>query len=174
MPARAILHALDAPPGARILDYGTGTGRYAIYVATERPDTTVTAFDVQERMLETARERAAERGLANLAVAGPDPTSLPAGAFDRILAINVLHEIGDQDLRAWPALLAPDGFVLVVDWDAAVEREIGPPPDHAHSTSEALARLRQCGLRAQALHTGEFPYHYVLRATPAQPAGGLT
>ena len=48
-----------APPGARVADFGTGSGAIAIALARTRGDLQVTAIDVSPEALEVARENAA-------------------------------------------------------------------------------------------------------------------
>jgi len=56
----------------------------------------------------------------------------------------------------------PGGRIVVVDWNAAIERPVGPPRDHVYLATEARSRLERLGLRV----TEEAPleYHYVLTA----------
>jgi len=63
------------------------------------------------------------------------------------------------------ALLKPGGSVLVIDWNAGVERPVGPPRDHVYTIAEAPERLERVGLRI----AGErmFKYHYALIARGA-------
>jgi release factor glutamine methyltransferase len=55
--------ALDLPPGARVVDVGTGSGAVALALKDERPDLAVTATDVSEDALAVARANAARLGL---------------------------------------------------------------------------------------------------------------
>lgn len=167
LPTQALLQMLELDGTLRVLDYGAGTGRYAIAIAQHAPDSRVTAFDIQEPMLDIVRSRAHERHLENLAAAGPSPDALHAGSFDRVLGVHLLHEIDDEHLLHVRDLLAKDGFTLLVDWERDVERDAGPPADHVHTVHEALSRLRRCGFSAEVLESAAFPYHYAIRARRA-------
>ena len=76
--------------------------------------------------------------------------------------MNVLHELGDAALRGMSRLLKPQGSLLIVDWNSAVDRPIGPPKDHTHTPDEALTRLGKAGFEAISLEP--LRYHFVLRA----------
>jgi release factor glutamine methyltransferase len=51
------------PPGARLLDMGTGSGAIAVAVAHSRPDAVVTALDASAPALEVARGNAVRHGV---------------------------------------------------------------------------------------------------------------
>ena len=72
----------------------------------------------------------------------------------------MLYEIDNDALRGLASLLAPDGVVLVVDWDATIDRPTGPPAEHAHSPSEAAERVAHNGLRCVERSDPRFPYHF--------------
>jgi release factor glutamine methyltransferase len=55
--------ALALPPGARVLDVGTGSGAIALALKQERPDLDVSASDRSADALELARANAARLGL---------------------------------------------------------------------------------------------------------------
>jgi SAM-dependent methyltransferase len=164
LPSNAVVALLRPRGGERILDYGTGTARYAIALARRHPEAEVVAYDVSEEMLALARTRVRDAGLQNVAVAGPESGELHPRWFDRILAMNVLHEIGMEDLRRLGTLLRIGGFALVIDWDATVARDVGPPAEHVYSPGEALERLREAGFTVETVAEPAFPYHYVVRA----------
>ena len=63
------------------------------------------------------------------------------------------------------ALLKPSGTVLVVDWNAGVERPVGPPRDHVYTAAEARERMERMGLRIEGERI--FKYHYSLAARGA-------
>lgn len=168
IPTPALIELLDAPPGARVLDFGTGTGRYGLALAQARPDLRVVAYDVQPEMLEIVRRRVADSGIENFAVSSWAEAQHDA-PYDRILALNVLHEIDDATLRSLASLLTLEGNVLIVDWDATIDRPTGPPAEHAHSPDEAQDRLADTGLTlVERIGDARFPYHFILRAGKAR------
>ena len=78
----------------RIIDVGTGTGRVALVLA--RRGAHVTAVDASAEMLETARRRAAEEGLA-VSFDRDDAHALhfPSRAFDHAVSLRVLMHAPD-------------------------------------------------------------------------------
>jgi cyclopropane fatty-acyl-phospholipid synthase-like methyltransferase len=99
LPTAAIVELLDVPSGSRVLDFATGTGCYGVAFARARPDVCVVAYDVQPEMLDIVRRRAAELCLENFSAASWEETQARA-PYDRIFAMNVLHEIDDATLRS--------------------------------------------------------------------------
>jgi len=125
----------------------------------------VIALDEQQLMLDLLLAKAAAKTLGNLRSVHTAEIARLRGTADRVLALNVLHEVGDEPLRTMAALLKPGGCVLVIDWNADVERPVGPPRDHVYTAAEARERLERVGLRI----AGErmFKYHYALIACGA-------
>jgi ubiquinone/menaquinone biosynthesis C-methylase UbiE len=161
LPDRIFAH-LDPPQGGLVVDFGAGTGTFSIELAQRRPDLKVIALDQQPEMLELLEAKPAAQQLSNIRPMLADEIDSVEGAADRILAMNVLHELGDAALRGMSRLLKPQGSLLIVDWNSAVDRPIGPPKDHTHTPDEALARLGKAGFEAISLEP--LRYHFVLRA----------
>jgi SAM-dependent methyltransferase len=100
------LVARYAPPGARILDVGCGTGATTLGLRRFGP---IFGLDVGEHALRVARAR-------GLAVARASAERLPArpGAFDLVVALDVLEHLEDDVAAAREILgaLRPGGCLL--------------------------------------------------------------
>ncbi len=151
-----VLALLDIPAGGVVVDFGAGTGLYTVEIAERRPDAQVIALDEQPTMLERirAKPRASRR---NIEVRLPDVIPARAGTVDRVLGLNVLHELDDEDFRAIASLLRPDGVAVLIDWNPGVERPRGPDAKHLYDTDDARALLERFGF--DVTPAGDFPYH---------------
>ncbi|WP_121821264.1 class I SAM-dependent methyltransferase [Halostella salina] len=116
----------DAPAGGVALDLGCGNGRHAELLA-ERADRVVGA-DVSSGLLETARDRAAERGFA-VDLLQCDAAALPLATDAVAVAVYVatLHHLPTREARVasldeLARVLAPDGVALVSVWSTAHDR----------------------------------------------------
>ena len=165
LPPEILIELLDAPARARVVDFGTGTGTIALELARRRPDLEVIALDEQPQMLELLKAKPAARELHNLKPVLSGEMAL-ANSAQRVLAINVLHELGDEALEDLAKMLTADGLALIADWNSEVDRPVGPPRDHVYSPAEACRRLEAVGLRVS--DRPPLRYHYVFVA--ARPA----
>jgi SAM-dependent methyltransferase len=166
LPSHQLVALLDLHGGEAVVDYGAGTGRLSRAVADALTGGQVIAVDESPEMVEhldgnlAAHERARAQHIAD------NHVPLPDHSVDRVLAVNLLHEVrGESALAEMRRLLAPGGFVLVVDWERGRERDSGPPDKLLYSADEAAEELRGAGLSAEILDTG-LPFHFVLKATP--------
>ena len=162
VPPERLLDELALRPSATLVDFGAGTGLYAIALAQRRPDLRILALDEQPAMLEHLRAAIARGGVPNVEPIGPGELGAVRERAGGVLALNVLHELGDAALADLKRLLAPGGRVLFVDWNAAVERPVGPPRDHVYDPDEAARRLEAAGFAVDAREP--LPYHFVLVA----------
>jgi SAM-dependent methyltransferase len=164
LPPNDIAALLDAPDSGVVVDFGAGTGTFAIELARRRPDLKVIALDEQAGMLELLRAKPAVTQLGNIQPLLASEIDSIKGTADRVFAINVLHEVGDEALLEMSHLLKPQGTLLIIDWDGSRDRPIGPPKGHTHTPAEARARLEKAGLEVKTLES--LPYHFVLLAHP--------
>ncbi|HVA38690.1 MAG TPA: class I SAM-dependent methyltransferase [Candidatus Dormibacteraeota bacterium] len=164
LPVEDVLELLDAPRDACVIDFGTGTGVYAIAIARARSDLRIVALDEQPEMLALLRAKPDAARLGNLEPVGPEAVATLRGCAQRILAINVLHELGDDALHHVGELLAPAGRAVFIDWNADADRPVGPPSDHVYAPVEARARLEANGFRVASAER-LFAYHFALVAT---------
>jgi 2-polyprenyl-3-methyl-5-hydroxy-6-metoxy-1,4-benzoquinol methylase len=102
--------------GSRILDLGCGAGLLATDLA-ER-GYVVAGIDTSERMLDLARERAAERGLEDrveFATGDAHRTAFADGSFQLVVALGVIPYLHTPSvaLREMARVLVDDGRILV-------------------------------------------------------------
>ncbi|BAE52424.1 SAM-dependent methyltransferase [Paramagnetospirillum magneticum AMB-1] len=157
-----------APPGARILDLGAGTGLLSALVAERRPDVRLVLTDLAEDMLERARERFA---------AHPVPVEFRVmnhldlaeeGAYDVVMSALSIHHLEDEGKRAVYAAMAravrPGGAVVNADqvagdtaemearywshWHEAIQRA-GLPVDEIAAAIERQTLDRRTPLAPQ-------------------------
>ena len=112
----AAVLAAGLPPGASIVDLGTGSGAIAATVSCERPDLQVTATDASEGALDVAKHNASELGCASRIEFLRGSWYAPIGTrrFDAIvsnppyIARGDVH-LGRGDLRFEPDAALCDG-----------------------------------------------------------------
>lgn len=114
------LQLLEAflPPSKkqRILDVGTGTGFFALLLASLGHD--VTGVDISPKMLDVARQNAAV-SRSDIAFEEVDIHALPfeRHAFDAVVSRHVLWTLADpvRAISSWSRVTRPGGIVLAVD-----------------------------------------------------------
>lgn len=150
---------VDAPPNATVLDFGAGTGAYALPFAQARPDCTVLALDTAPEMLAFLR---AKPGAERVRSGGAELLDAMRGRIARIVAINVLHELEDEHLRALRDAAAPNARLVMIDWNPEVERPGGPANEHLLTPADAARYLTS--LRWTVERTELLPHQYAIVA----------
>jgi SAM-dependent methyltransferase len=112
-----------APPEARIVDLGAGTGTGTVALARQLPDAHVVAVDMAEPMLEHLRHRAEALGLADrvrTVAADLDADWPDLRPADLVWASASLHHMADPSraLRQVLALLPPGGLLALTELDS--------------------------------------------------------
>ena len=139
MPDRVIA-ALALKPDQSVADIGAGTGYFSMRLAKAVPGGTVYAVDIEPKMVEHLKTRAAGEKLTNvtpvLASATSPNLSTPV---DLILVVDTYHHIGDRPayFRSLRSRLTPGGRIAIVDF-----RKDAPegPPAHFRFTPEQIKK----------------------------------
>jgi len=132
---KAAVAAVNAAPGANVLEVGVGTGlALPLYAAEKR----VTGIDLSAEMLVEARQRAVDLGLRNidaLLEMDAQKTSFADGQFDIAVAMFVASVVPDAKalVAELKRVVKPGGTILFVNHFAAergpvwwVERALAP------------------------------------------------
>src|SRR5579872_6038562 len=105
---------IRAAPGDRILDIGCGTAEILEYL----PEVDYVGFDLNARYIESARRRHAGRGTF-FDGSVKDAAAGEIGAFDKVLALGILHHLDDTEVRDLFGLaksrLKPGGCLITFD-----------------------------------------------------------
>jgi ubiquinone/menaquinone biosynthesis C-methylase UbiE len=168
LPNSRIVELLGLQGDETVVDYGAGSGVMTVEMARALGDGVVYAVEESPRMAELLRQRLGDSGANNVRSLEiqDNQVPLPDGTADRVLAVNLLHEVvGETALAEMLRLLAPDGSALFVDWRADVERDEGPPAEVTFDLSGAQNVLEEAGFTAEPVAEGEFPYHFAFTAT---------
>ncbi|TDD34085.1 methyltransferase domain-containing protein [Actinomadura sp. KC06] len=165
------LRRADVPPGARLLELGTGTG--AVAVAAARVGCEVVAVDVSARAVLAARLNARVRGLPVRVLHGDLFAPVAGEVFDVIVA-NPPYVPGDTDpasargrARTWEA--GPTGRAVLDKICQAAPRHLSPSGTLlvVHSAlsgvAATLVALRRAGMRAQVVARQREPFGPVMR-----------
>lgn len=156
-------------PATRVLEVGCGTGSTAVLHAPHVQH--LHATDFSDRMIEIARQRAAEARLENMSfeVAPLEEIRGDGQRFDVILALNVLHLVRDVDvaLTRLVPLLAPGGALVAstacirdslpaMRFVLPAARAIGLVPNvNIFTEAEFTAALAQAGLEIEQRYQPE-------------------
>jgi ubiquinone/menaquinone biosynthesis C-methylase UbiE len=164
LPDVLLVDLLELSGVETVLDYGAGTGRVTVAAARRLPGGRVIAVDESPEMVERLRTRTAQCANVEVMEIAENRVALPDASIDRIMAVNLLHEVrGETALTEMFRLLKPGGSLLVVDWDRERPSDPGPPAEHRYSTTEARQDLAAGGFRPEPVDAA-LPYHFALRA----------
>lgn len=136
--SEAVVEGVGAEAGTKLLDVATGTGNAAVIAAEAGAD--VTGVDITPKLLDTARERAAEAGLEIEFLEG-DAQELPFDdrSFDRVTSVFGAMFAPDQPLTASELVRVcrPGGKIANAAWTPeslvgrsfiAMAKHLPPPP----------------------------------------------
>jgi SAM-dependent methyltransferase len=103
--------------GGRVADVGCGHGVTTILMAQAFPNSQFVGIDYHDASIETAREHAAQAGVANASFEVADATSYQGSGYDLIAFFDCLHDMANPSGAARHArqALDPDGHCMLVE-----------------------------------------------------------
>ena len=166
-----VLKAVGANAGMAAIDLCCGDGWFTLPLA--RIAREVTALDIDPQMLDVARQRLAESGVANVRFVAADAYQLPdivPAAVDFVFMANAFHGVPDP-VRLASAVrlsLGRDGAFAIVNWHQRPREETtvlgeprGPSSELRLSPKQTIGSVTAGGLKL--LRQVEVPpYHYAV------------
>jgi len=165
----AVLAKVGVKPGMDVVDLCSGDGWFTLQLA--KVARTVVSIDIDGKLLETARVRLDEAGVANC-------TFVEANAFDLAKAVskpadhvflaNAFHGVPDQPrlAKAIREVLRPGGFLAIVNWHAHPREETqvlgeprGPATELRMTPEATVSAVRPSGMEPMEI-VDIPPYHY--------------
>lgn len=146
-----VLKEFGIREGMTVLDVGTGTGFYLPFLSELVGDKgKVFAIDIQEEMLEKAKEKVKEHELKNVEVLKSEENSipLPDASVDFVFMAFSFHELEDPKtfVEELKRVAKPFSYLAVIEWKKE-ERDKGPPPEEVLSEWEIGLILDDTGVR---------------------------
>jgi ubiquinone/menaquinone biosynthesis C-methylase UbiE len=127
---KIVAEQLRLPPDSRFLEIGCGSGTTAVALAQQ--GFSVTALDIAEGMLASARQLAIQAGVGSrvdLGLGDAHNLRFPDNSFSAVLAIGVLPWLPSvsEPLREMTRVLRPGGYLITtVDNRGRLDRLIDP------------------------------------------------
>ncbi len=156
----ALLALTEGRTFERHVDVGTGTGRM-LEIFSDQADEGM-GVDLSRDMLNVARAKLSEAGLATRFVRQADASALPLedGAVDLVTVHQVLHYLEDPRiaLAECARVLTPGGLLLVVDFDEHRHAALRDEHHHRHlgfPPAQVASWLQASGLTLKALQALE-------------------
>lgn len=164
LPYDKIIEKLNLKPTDVVADLGAGNGYFTIPM-THYTKETVYAVDIEPKMLEILKNRAAKDQIENIHYVISDLESIPIDdeSVNKVLVSFVIHEVPNIEnaLNEIKRILKSDGIVLFVEWEA-VESETGPPLYERIPSKELSQILQNNGFQTTAFRLNSA--NYVIQA----------
>ncbi len=180
---RRLVASLDLSGSERVLDFGSGAGSEAVYLARALDrGGRLTCLDVSPTWLAEARRRLGQFTNVEFLLGEAPTAALPEATFDVILAHFVLHDVDREALPAVLVALArslrPDGRFVVVEPDTASgsgNRIV--PAHHRLPAGELRSQMAAAGLTEQSREIVSAPGGSAVRSVyglAANPLAAVT
>jgi len=121
--------AVEAVPGASVLDLGCGVGSVGLCLAWRRPDLTITGLDREPVFVACARDNAARNGMAErLRIFEADLRAPLPQKFDHVAMNPPYLKAGTATVSAHPlkAAATAESDATLADWIAAARDALKP------------------------------------------------
>ncbi len=158
-PAEPLVDLVAARHPHTVVDWGAGTGYFALPLLRRLPELRVVCVDVEPRMLGVIAARAKEAGFDDraglLEVEAGAPLPVEDASVDVVLMVNLLHEL-DQPVEALAEVarvLTRGGRLVLCDWDRDGDPLHGPSPAFRIAPDDVETSLREAGLEPLRRHT---------------------
>ncbi|MBC7984542.1 MAG: class I SAM-dependent methyltransferase [Candidatus Obscuribacterales bacterium] len=148
---RLLLEALKLRGGETVADLGAGSGYYTFrFAQAVGPRGTVLAVDIEPKMLEFIKQRAARENLTQIGLIASteiDP-KLPANRIDLVVMVDVYHELSFpyEVMQKVRAALKSDGRVALVEYRAEDPR-VAIKPVHKMSEAQIVKEMLASGFK---------------------------
>ena len=179
-PILAVLRA-HLGPRARVLEIAAGTGQHAAVFARALPEILWTPTDPDEAARASIAAWRKTAGLSNLAAPlrldAADPTTWPAGPFDAVVCINMVHIspwAATEGLMAGAASVLTTAGGLLVLYGPYLEADTPLAPSNAAFDADLKRRNPDWGLRDRDAVVAEARRHgLVLTQRTEMPVNNL-
>lgn len=158
----AIVGLMQLKPGMTAAEVGAGSGFMARFMVTKvGADGRVFANELEPKMVEYMKARAAKEELANFTVVQGQPKSagFAPGSVDAVALVQTFSFLDhpEEMLKSLNEALKPKGLLLVVDFP----REGAPPAAPGMDAEEVIPMAEAAGF-ARVGENGVVPGHYAL------------
>lgn len=131
----AVVAAVGAAPGSRIVDIGAGTGLYTLLFAEKvGPAGVVYAVDIEPRFLKLISQRAVDLDYRNVVtvLSRPEDITLPASSVDIAYIADTYHYFEDRAaiMASVREALAPGGRLIIIDYTLDESDKGDPKREH--------------------------------------------
>lgn len=120
--------------GCSVLDVGSGLGGAAIVLHQRCGAGTVTGFDVQALLVDSAQDRVRDLGLADhlsFVLGAPGPLPFKNLSFDVVFSKDAIIHVADKAAfyEEFARVLCPGGRIFIGDWLTSFDRNNAPLRD---------------------------------------------
>jgi ubiquinone/menaquinone biosynthesis C-methylase UbiE len=166
-----LIENLNIKEGSSILDLGAGSGSYVYEICrlnhSKRHDGKVVAVDISKDSLDRVKDSAAIIGypIDTLVADLEEVLILPDYSFDYIIMANTLHAIKNKQrlMSECKRVLAPNGYMLLVEWKEDINLNIGPK-EHVISRTDLEHIIHKSSFKiVKELNGGDFHLAFILK-----------